>query len=91
MLYRVSTYMTNSFSVFMISKAGVKSKGLICAVYANPGFRVLSDSLFKEIRFTLETNCLHPFERVPNSVVAVASEAEEESIGTEFDVIAHHA
>jgi hypothetical protein len=83
--------MTNSFSVFMISKAGVKSKGLIHAVYANPGFRVLSDSLFKKVRFSLETNHFHPFERVPNPVVAVAPEAEEESIGTKFDVIAHHA
>ncbi len=83
--------MTNSFSVFMISKAGVKSKGLIRAVYANPGFKVLSDSLFKEVRFSLETNRLHPFGRVPNPVVAVAPKAEEESIGTKFDVIAHHA
>ena len=67
----------------MISKAGVKSKGLVCAVYANPGFRALSDSLFKKKHFTLETNRLHPFERVPNSVVAVASEAEEKPISIE--------
>ena len=75
----------------MISKAGVKSEGLIRAVYSNPGFKVFSDSLFEEVRFSLETNRLHPFERVPNPVVAVAPEAEEESIGTKFDVIAHHA
>ena len=49
------------------------------------------DSFLKKVRFSLETNRFHPFERVPNPVVAVAPEAEEESIGTKFDVIAHHA
>ena len=75
----------------MISKAGVKSKGLIRAVYSDPGFKVLSDSLFKEVCFPLEANRLHPFEGVPYPVVAVAPKAEEESIGTKLDVIAHHA
>ena len=75
----------------MISEARVKSKGLIRAVYTNPGFEVLSDTLFKKVRFSLETNRLHPFERVPNPVVAVTPEAKEKSIGTKFDVIAHHA
>jgi len=37
---------------------------LICAVYADPGFEVLSNSLFNKVK---------------------------ESIGTKFDVIAHHA
>ncbi len=79
------------FSVFVISKAAIKSEGLICAVYSDPGFKVPSNSLFKEVRFSLETNRLHPFERAPNPVVAIASKAEEEPIGTKFDVIAHHA
>jgi len=87
MLYKEGLHIWQS----IISKAGVKSEGLICAAYPNSGFKVLSDSLFKEVRFSLETNRLHPFERVPNLVVAVAPKAEEESIGTKFDVIAHHA
>ena len=74
----------------MISEAGVKSKGLIRAVYSDPGFEVLSDSFFKEVCLPLEANRLHPFEGVSNPVVAVAFEAEEESIGAKFDVIAHH-
>ena len=60
-------------------------------VYADPGFEVLSNSLFKKVRFPLETDRLHPFKRIPNSVVKVAPETEKESIGTKFDVIAHHA
>ena len=64
---------------------------MIRAVYADPGFEVLSNSLFKKNRFPLETDRLHPFKRIPNSVVTVAPETEKESIGTKFDVIAHHA
>jgi hypothetical protein len=74
----------------LISKAGIKSEGLVRAVYSDPGFEVLSNSLFKEVCFPLEANRLHPFEWVSNLVVAVAPKAEEESIGTKFDVIAHH-
>ncbi len=41
--------------------------------------------------FFLETDRLHPFEQVSNPVVlAVVPEAKEKSIGTKFDVIAHH-
>ena len=75
----------------MISKADFKSERLIRVVYSNPGFKVLSDSLFKEVCFSLETNRLHSLKQVPNPVVAVSHEAEEVSIGTKFDVIAHHA
>jgi len=64
---------------------------LIRAVYADPGFEVLSNSLFKKVCFPLETDRLHPFRWIPNSVVTVTPETEKESIGTKFDVIAHHA
>ena len=60
-------------------------------VYADPGFEVLSNSLFKKVRFPLETDRLHPFKWIPNSVVTVPPKTEKESIGTKFDVIAHHA
>ena len=60
-------------------------------VYANPRFEELSNLLFKKFHFPLETDRLHPFKQIPNSVVTVAPETEKESIGTKFDVIAHHA
>jgi hypothetical protein len=89
MLYNgVSKYQVILFA--LISEAGVKSKGLILAVYSDPGFEILSDSLFKEVCLPLEANRLHPFEGVSNPVMAVAPEAEEELIGAKFDVIAHH-
>ena len=64
---------------------------MIHTVYPDPRFEVLSGSLFEKIRFTLETVHLHPFTRIANSVVTVTLETEKESIGTEFDVVAHHA
>jgi hypothetical protein len=64
---------------------------LIHTIYADPRFEVLSDSFFEEICFALETNRLHPFERIANSVVTVTPETKKKSIGTEFDVVAHHA
>ena len=89
MLYNGVSKYQSSFA--LISKTGVKSKGLIRTVYSDPRFKVLSDSLFKGVCFPLEANRLHPFEGVSDPVVAVAPEAEEESIGTKFDVVAHHA
>jgi hypothetical protein len=73
-----------------VLETGVESKGLVHTVNTNPRFEVLSDPLFKEVRFALETNRLHPFERVANSVVTVTSKTKKKSISTEFDVIAHH-
>ena len=75
----------------LISETGIESEGLIHTIYADPRFGVLSDSLFEEIRFALETNRLHPFERIVNLVVTITPETEKTSIGTEFDVVAHHA
>ena len=73
-----------------VSKTSIKGKGLICTVNAHSRFGVFSDSLLEEVRLTLETDCLHPFKRVPNFVVAVAPEAEKESVGAKFDVVTHH-
>ena len=81
--------MTSPFHVIL--ETGIKGKGLICTDDANPRFEVLSDAIGKKNCFSLETNRLHPFQRVPNPVVTVVSEAKEKSIGTKFDVIAHHA
>ena len=59
-------------------------------VNAHSRFGVFSDSLLEEVCLTLETDCLHPFERVPNFVVVVAPEAEKESVSAKFDVVTHH-
>ena len=68
----------------------VESEGLVRAVYADPRFEVFSDSFFKEVRFALETDRLHPFERIANTVVTAISKVDKKSIGTEFNVVAHH-
>ena len=72
-------------------ETGVESKGLVHTVDTDPRFEVLSDPLFKEVRFALETNRLHPFEQIVNLVVTITPETEKKSIGTEFDVVEHHA
>jgi len=63
---------------------------LIRTVNAHSRFGVFSNSLLKEVHLTLETDCHHPFKWVPNFVVAVAPEAEKESVSAKFDVVAHH-
>ena len=82
--------MSGNFGCIDFSEASVEGKGLIRAVNSDPGFEVFADSLFKEVRLPLEADRLHPFEGVSNPVMAVAPEAEEESIGAKFDVITHH-
>ncbi len=79
-----------SRSTFWLLKACVESKELVRTVYADPRFEVFSDSFIKEVRFALETDRLHPFERIANSVVTVISKVDKKSIGTEFNVVAHH-
>ncbi len=73
-----------------MSEAGVKGKGLVGAVDADTRFGVFSDTLFKEVGFTLEADGFHPFERVPNFEVSIAAKAKKESVGAESDVVAHH-
>ena len=58
-----------------VSEASVKGKGLVGAVNANARFGVFSDAFLKEVCFALKTDCLHPFERVPNFEVTVAAKA----------------
>ena len=74
---------------FCVSKTGIKGKGLIRPVYAHSRLGVLSNSLLEEVSFALKTDCLHPLERVSDFVVAAKSEAEEKSVSTESDVVAH--
>ncbi len=72
------------------SKTSIKSKGLVHTVDANAQFRVFSNLFLKEVCFTLQASCFHPFEWISNLEVTVASEGEKKLIGTEFDVVAHH-
>ncbi len=72
------------------SKTSIKSKGLVCTVNANARFRVFPDSFLKEVCFTLQANCFHPFKQICNLEVTVAPKGEKKSIGVEFDVVAHH-
>ena len=62
-----------------MSKASVKGPDL---EYSN-GF-------FEEVCFALKANHFHPFEWVPDFEVTVATEAEEQSVRAEFDVVTHH-
>ena len=73
-----------------VSEAGVKGKGLIGAINADTRFGVFSDTFFEEVGFALEADGFHPFEWVPNSEVLIAAKAKKESVGAEFDVVAHH-
>ena len=72
------------------SKTSIKSKGLVRTVDANAQFKGFPDSFLKEVRFTLQANCFHPFERISDLEVTVAPEGEKKSIGAEFDEVAHH-
>ncbi len=74
-----------------MSKASVEGKGLVRVVDANAQFGALSDVFLKEVCFALKANHFHPFERVPNVEVRVTAKAEEEVVGTEFDVVPHHS
>ncbi len=57
------------------SETDVEGKGLVSAVNADTRFGVFSDAFLKEVCFALETDHLHPFERVPNFDVTVAAKA----------------
>jgi hypothetical protein len=48
---------------------------LVGPVNANARFGVLSDTFLKEVCFALKADGLHPFERVPNFEVTVATKA----------------
>jgi hypothetical protein len=72
------------------SEASVKGEGLVGAIDTDARFGVFSDAFLKEVCFALKADCLHPFEWVPGFEVTVAAMAKEESVSTEFDVVAHH-
>ena len=63
----------------------IEPDDLILLGHAHAALRVLPHPLLEEVCLTLETDCLHPFKRVPNFVVTVAPEAEKESVGAEFE------
>ena len=73
-----------------VSEAGIKGKGLIGAVNADTRLGVFSDMFFKEVGFALEADGFHPFEWVPNFEVSITAKSKKESVGAEFDVVAHH-
>ncbi len=56
-------------------ETGIKGKGLVSAADADTRFEVFADAFLKEVCFALETNCLHPFEQVPNFEVTFAAQA----------------
>lgn len=64
---------------------------LACACFVIPSSQKLASraAQFWNILQTLQGDCLHSFERIPDLEVTAASEAEEKSIGAEFDVVAH--
>ena len=72
-----------------MSETGIKGKGLVGAVNTDVRFGVFFEAFFKDVCFALKTDCFHPFEWVPSFEVTVAAKAEEESVGAEFDVVAH--
>jgi hypothetical protein len=63
-----------------------------CACFVIPSSQKLASraAQFWNILQTLQGDRLHSFERIPDLEVTAASEAEEKSIGAEFDVVAHH-
>ena len=72
------------------SGTNIEGKGLVNTVNANTQFGVFSDVFLKEVCFALKIDCLHPFEWVPNVEVTVAAKAQEQSVSTEFDIVARH-
>ena len=74
-----------------ISETGVEGKRLVLPVYAHSRLEVFPYSLLEKVSFTLLTDCLHLLERVSDFVAAATSEAEEKSVSTESDVVAHHS
>jgi hypothetical protein len=76
--------------VFDVLKAGVKSKGLFQAINPNARFGVFANTFLKEVCFRLQVNHLHPFKWIPCFEVTLTSKGGKESIGTKFNVVAHH-
>ena len=62
---------------------------MVRPVYSYSRLEVFPNSLLEEVSFALQTNCLHPLERVSGFVVTATSKAEKESVSTESDVVAH--
>ena len=63
---------------------------MVGAVDANTRFGVFSNAFFAEVGFALKADGFHPFEWVPDFEVSITAKAEKESVGAEFDVVAHH-
>ncbi len=72
-----------------MSKASVKGKRLVSAIDTNVQFGVFSTAFFEEVCFAFKANHVHPFKWVLNFEVTVATEAEEQSVSAEFDVVTH--
>ena len=57
------------------SKTCVEGKDLVDPVNTNAQFGVLSDTFLEDVYFALKADHLHPFKRVPNFEVTVATKA----------------
>ncbi len=44
----------------------------------------------EEICFPLKADCFHPLKKVANFVVSTAPKGNQESVGAQLDVVAHH-
>ena len=73
-----------------VSKAGIKGEGLVSFIHSYTGFRVFANAFFEDVRFSLEADHFHPFERVAYFVVSLVSKVNQESVGAKLDVVAHH-
>ena len=73
-----------------VSKAGIKGEGLVSFIHSYTGFRVFANAIFEEVRFPLEADHFHPFERVAYFDVSLVPKGNQESVGAKLDVVAHH-
>jgi hypothetical protein len=73
-----------------VSKASIKGKRLVSVINTNARFGVFSNAFFEKVCVALKANRFHPFEWVLDFEVTVATEAEEQLVSTEFDVVTHH-
>ncbi len=72
------------------SEAGIEGKSLVSFVHSYSGFWIFSNTFFEEILFSLEADHFHPIKRVADFVVSLAAKGNQELVGAELDVAAHH-
>ncbi len=60
------------------------------SVYPDSRYRIFADAFFEEICFPLKADHVHPLKQIANFVVSTATKGNQELIGAELDVVAHH-